>query len=220
MGRPTNSDDEWVIYGLSRRDGAIRYVGKAKDARVRLLQHLSKARNGHANPVCDWLRRVLADGDELVITILETGSGDSWEQAERDWISRFDPRSIMNRAPGGMAYGYVSPDARKRAGERLKSRVFTEEHRRRIAEAKRGTKRPDTAARNREEAGRHRGKKLNISDEERARRSAAGKVLARNLKRWNDLTAAEQAERAAEASAQMKRVWSERRAKNREGNSR
>jgi hypothetical protein len=107
-------------------------------------------------------------------------------------------------------FGTVSTEARQRAGEKLKGRQFSPDHRRRISEAKTGMKRPDIAERNSRSGEWLRGRKLVISKQERQRRREAGKLAVANLRNWQSITDKEKDAISNEARIKMKKVWSQR----------
>jgi hypothetical protein len=88
------------IYALvDPRDGEIRYVGKAKDLKVRLWGHLhEKARTHKAN----WIRSLLAAGLKPELRVLEE-TGDDWAERERWWIRHFRETGtqLTNYTDGG-----------------------------------------------------------------------------------------------------------------------
>jgi hypothetical protein len=196
---------EWFIYGLCESGShQVRYVGKTRNTHTRLRHHLSRARKGSTCRVHQWMRSL----DELpCLVVLERGFGDAWRDAERKWISALP--GLLNVTAGGDAAS-VSDEARKRAGEKLKTRIFTPEHRALISTAKTGSKRPDNAARNRKVSAGRRGRPLSISSEERERRRAAGKAASGKLARWTELTEDVREARRLAASEQMRRVWAQR----------
>lgn len=204
--------DTWVIYALvANVDLRIRYIGYSTMPRVRLLQHLSKARNGDGRRVHDWIRAKEAEGQNIQMLTLQTGTGDGWAAVERQWIAAFRG-ALLNISEGG-GTPMIPVASRKRAGEKLKKRVFSDEHRARISEANRGRKRPDNADRNRAIAAVLKGRPLQISDTERTRRSEFAKGNGpRTKKVWAERTEAQRAEISQRASAQMQKVWEKRRA--------
>lgn len=200
----------WVIYGLAEEGaGRVRYVGYSKNHNRRLRDHISAAATGKRRPVYDWIRSLAEKGKRPVMLILESGVGDGWKQAERRWISSFS--GLFNLSAGG-DLPYIPAESRKRAAEKLKSRVFTEEHKKRISAAKIGTKRPDNAARNKIISQGNFGKPMILSEAERIRRKEAALML--RGARWKNMTPEQRAQVSKAASEQMKRVWAERRSAN------
>lgn len=162
---------KWHIYGLYEPGKQhVRYVGYTIDPHGRLLRHISNARVRRRNyPLYDWIRSLLKRDLKPEMRILESGDGDGWQEAEKRWISEYRPAGLFNITEGGYS-AVIPPQSRKRAGEKLKTRVFTDEHKARLSEAKKGRPRPDNAARNRIIAAGNIGKKMNLSDAERTRR--------------------------------------------------
>ena len=96
----------WIIYALvdPRDPGAIRYVGKAKDASKRLNEHLAEARTSkREDHRLHWLRKLASCSVEPIVAILETGKGDGWKEAERKWIKHFRDMGsrLVNGTDGG-----------------------------------------------------------------------------------------------------------------------
>ena len=199
----------WAIYGLRESETAsIQYIGFSRDPSERLRTHLSAARCGKNYRVYDWIRGLLDQGITPVMTILETGFGDGWRSAERRWIACHET-PLLNVSRGG-GEPANTPASRAAMREKLKGRVFTDEWKAKISASKKGGKRPDNAARNVASGPTRVGKKLNLTDEQRARRSERAKAMPRNY--WANISPEERARRSAQSRAQMQRVWSERRA--------
>ncbi|MBO9624156.1 MAG: GIY-YIG nuclease family protein [Sphingomonas sp.] len=100
MGRPTDFTSELAcIYGLFDSTGALRYVGKARDAKARLKDHMRECR-GHRRrtPLYDWLRK----HGVPEMRLLEADCVD-WREAERRHISEARARGerLLNIADGG-----------------------------------------------------------------------------------------------------------------------
>lgn len=94
------------IYGLYHpQTDTIRYVGKTvTPLRRRLSNHEYRARSGrNKGPVGNWIRRLQARGLRPVIRALEEVRTESWQAAERRWVSqlRKEGRRLLNRHPGG-----------------------------------------------------------------------------------------------------------------------
>lgn len=204
----------WFIYGLADVSGRIRYVGYSMDANKRYLAHMKKARGALRLPVYDWIRSVVAAGELPRLVVLETGSGEGWKVAERAWIAYFGRANLLNMTDGGDASS-ITADARKRAGEKMRGKPLSPEHRKKISDAKRGKPRKDAekiAEIGRRAALAMRGTKLNISDDERKARSARARSSSSALHeaRRASMTPERVADISRRASEQMKRVWMER----------
>lgn len=131
---------EWCIYVLrDPRDGAIRYVGWTKHAKIRLKKHIWCKDRSHKQ---HWINSVIADGKRPLMEIIEDGSGPGFAEAERRWIAHY--RSIGCPLTNGTD-----------GGEGALGLRHTEEAKRKSGEARRG-------------------KKLNLTREERERRGRQG----------------------------------------------
>lgn len=179
--------EAWFIYALvSPNSGAVRYVGFSRKPKERLRRHIAKGREESPRyPVHRWVAALIARGQVPIMQILEQGAGTSdWKEAERRLIAAHASSKLLNVSPGGQE-AVVPKESRERAREKLKLRVFSDEHRRKISEAKRGVPRSDADAvreRLRAVCAANKGKKMNLSDAERARRSEmARRLRARQL---------------------------------------
>lgn len=204
-------DFEWEIYVLKEpSSGRVRYVGFSKNAQKRLKRHLQSAlRQNLEYPICRWIRKL--DFMNLIpsLEIIERGRGE-WESREKFWIAYYREKELdlLNVQAGG---GVVPQESRERAAEKLKTRVFTIEHRQKISESKTGVPRPDAKAVaeiGRNAAKNNRGKKMDLSVTERQRRADRCRGL--GGARWANVTPEQRVEISKAASEQMKRVWAER----------
>ena len=168
MGTNTPDDQSWSIYTLHdpRDPVVIRYVGFTVDVEKRKHTHIIKAINGRDKTLCGlWKKSLLVVGVEPSLTVIETGKGPSWEEAERRWIKHFREvfgDLLLNMASGGcgptgarwtlkedtkLKMGIASKLrgfselARKRARESLIGKPITDEHRKKLSEAHTGLKR-------------------------------------------------------------------------------
>lgn len=101
------------IYGLYDRDGALRYIGKAKCAKTRLAGHLA-AVGRKKTPLYQWL----AEHGRPDMRIIEADCPD-WEEAEKRLIREARERgeNLFNVADGG-ALPYQSLEARQANGRK------------------------------------------------------------------------------------------------------
>lgn len=94
------------IYGLfDPRTLELRYIGRTKNIALRLKGHISEAKHinkkdTHKN---NWIKQLLNEGLEPAIEILEECTIDTWEQAERGWITDCKKHGVrlVNIARGG-----------------------------------------------------------------------------------------------------------------------
>lgn len=105
----------WEVYGLSDpRTGKLRYVGVTFRGQRRINEHMSRAVMGRGRTHRDcWLRSLLRLGLRPTPSILETGSGDGWQERERHWIALHRPSGdLVNHTDGGEGTpGYVPTPA-------------------------------------------------------------------------------------------------------------
>jgi group I intron endonuclease len=102
-GLPGPAPGVVYIYALKCPDtGQVRYVGKAKEPKKRLTQHLSEARHKTGTHRRHWLQELLAADKEPVLEILEETSVSEWEQRERYYISLYKATGLLvNDTEGG-----------------------------------------------------------------------------------------------------------------------
>lgn len=96
-GRPSLVE----IYALSDPDtGAVRYIGKAVDARKRLAGHMREVRR--KSPLYSWLGKLRAEGRVPVLSIIETCEDADWRERERFHIAAARAAGVvLNLADGG-----------------------------------------------------------------------------------------------------------------------
>lgn len=104
------------IYGLHGGDGVIRYVGMSRNPHRRLKQHVREAvgrhnRNRHKEA---WIRSALSSGCEVQCVVLQQCSDNDWQDAERQWISRWRG-TLTNMADGGDEPGCTVETRRRNA---------------------------------------------------------------------------------------------------------
>lgn len=90
------------IYGLFDPDtDALRYVGKANNAKARLTKHFDEARRC-SRPLHNWLRKLLSEKKAPVLRVLETVPKEQWEEAEKRLIAHYRQScQLLNVADGG-----------------------------------------------------------------------------------------------------------------------
>jgi hypothetical protein len=145
----------WIIYTLKcPRTLEVRYVGfTSKGARSRLLKHINTAVKAR-RPICSqrWILSLVSIGLVPLIEVIESGSGDGWQDAERRWIAHYRAQGagLTNATDGGEsitgwgtpeqrsavaknATASLTPEQRRVRGERIRD-AFTPEHRKALAQ--------------------------------------------------------------------------------------
>lgn len=97
-----SASSQRFIYGLHDGSGVIRYVGMSRNPQRRLKQHVREAirchnRNRHKEA---WIRSALSNGREVQCVVLQQCGDNEWQEAERQWISRWHG-TLTNVADGG-----------------------------------------------------------------------------------------------------------------------
>ena len=120
------------VYALaSSSDGLIRYVGQTVDLlenrRKTHIRHARKYANRHLS--C-WIRKVIADGHEVCITLLEPHA--PWNTSEIAWIAKLRGQGcdLVNATAGGEgALGVAwSEDRKRQMSEKIAGRKKSPEH--------------------------------------------------------------------------------------------
>lgn len=105
------------IYALCEYPSMVpRYVGKTVQyLHERHKAHIRAAKAGKRLPVHYWLRKQLAAGRGLAISLIEY-AGENWADRERHWIDEYRRQGFrllnMTRGGEGLA-GYVMPKAHR-----------------------------------------------------------------------------------------------------------
>lgn len=135
---------KYLIYGLvDPRTKAIRYIGKSSSGLSRPRRHRA-ARELQANTrCCTWIKSLHAAGTDYDTVVLQELRRESQlNAAERRWIQcglALGWRLTNHTAGGDGCSGYRQSAASNQSrSTKLNGRVFSEAHRRRISEAKRG----------------------------------------------------------------------------------
>lgn len=74
----------YIYYLYDTRDGSPRYVGKTIRPLRRLKDHLQDAKAGKKNHKCNWIRKVLNEGGDINMSIIDEIVGD-WTWLEQLW---------------------------------------------------------------------------------------------------------------------------------------
>lgn len=125
------------IYGLfDPRDGALRYVGKAKSARRRFRGHLAETRR--RTPVYDWIAALRKLDLVPELKVLATVAESDWQATEREVIARHraEGARLLNLADGGDE-PYCPPETRRTNAKRNARAIHDDPERKRIWTIKR-----------------------------------------------------------------------------------
>lgn len=186
-----------AVYSLSStRDNEIRYIGQtARSLKQRLSQHKSYAVKMRQTAVHKWIAREMADGFALQITALTERA--VWNETEIALIAQYRANGarLLNHTDGGEGtvglrlVGRKRPDLaeRNRKLKGMPGRKHTEEAKAKMSEIHTGKKCPWNIERNKARAGlpghphtkefkealAQRSRGLTVSDETRAKISAA-----------------------------------------------
>lgn len=147
-----------VVYGLSTSsDDRVRYVGQTiAPLKTRLRGHLRWARKGEKSALFGWIRKHLANGDEIMINPIVRDAVLHETEIQIIAFYRAAGAKLVNSTNGGEGFvglprskehqqkiadaqrgqkrEPLSEEMKQRLSEILKTRVFSEEHRRRISE--------------------------------------------------------------------------------------
>jgi hypothetical protein len=121
----------WFVYTLHDpfEPEVVRYVGWTTDPKRRLKTHLRDARTGRDQTHCgNWKRSVFALGVSPVMTIVESGTGGGYGEAEMRWVAHY--RSIVGKKLTNLTEG----------GDGTLGRVNSPEHRACISAYRKGRK--------------------------------------------------------------------------------
>lgn len=132
--------DVTYIYGLWDCESNLRYIGKSNDPINRLNGHIECAINGGTFHIHVWIRKLLSEGLEPQLDILEEVHIDNWQYAEREWIAdclRNDIK-LVNMTSGGDGIVGLPRDVRKRAsaitGAKLKGRKLSDKTKKKMSD--------------------------------------------------------------------------------------
>ena len=113
-----SNEQVWAVYTLvdPREPGVVRYVGVTNEPDRRLREHRNRALSGEDRTHCGrWKRKLLTAGFMPVLTVLESGQGVGWEEAEARWVAHFRTLHgdlLCNLTEGGRGVrGHVCSEA-------------------------------------------------------------------------------------------------------------
>ena len=106
----------WQIYTLADpRTMEVRYIGVTFRGKRRLNEHLSRAVTGGQTHRDCWIRSLIGVGLRPTFAVIQDGSGDGWQEAERQQIARYRRTGVLvNLTDGGDGFpGYIpTPELR------------------------------------------------------------------------------------------------------------
>lgn len=141
----------------------IRYVGKSTNPKKRFTKHCNECSLPPIAHSKSWIKGVLDSGRRPELIILEECSEETWEDAEKFWISylRWCGLDLVNATEGGGGINGITEETRAKISER-------------VGNAHRGKKKsPEHAAKLRENLRKATAAALNPAT--RAKQSAAAK---------------------------------------------
>lgn len=97
-GKTSNCDI--YIYGLyTNETKIIRYVGKTKNLKKRLSQHINDKKHNYKN--C-WIKKCKKNNEVILIKVLEVCNESNWQEKEIFWIAKLNKQNkLTNHCRGG-----------------------------------------------------------------------------------------------------------------------
>jgi predicted GIY-YIG superfamily endonuclease len=128
------------IYGLfdPRSEAEIRYVGMTTNLQQRRSAH-KWGRGYHGAAYREWILSLHEAGTFPAVTVLEECDEKTWRQAERRWIAEYRQRGeLLNVLDGGEAPPVFTEETRRRMAQALTGHEVTQQTRGRISDALQG----------------------------------------------------------------------------------
>ncbi len=107
----------WIYALCEPGTDVVRYIGKCKDVKIRLRQHLAEARRlDRTTHRCNWLRSL--DGRCPEVLLLEETAQETWQAREKFWIAKYreDGARLTNTTDGGEGLNNPSEEVRAKIG--------------------------------------------------------------------------------------------------------
>ncbi len=119
------------VYALADpRSGKTRYVGKVSDGylRRRLGAHIREASSGGRTHKCAWVRQLLLQSLEPVLTVIECVDPQAASDRERFWIAelRSEGARLTNSTDGGEGMPNPTEETRIRLSQRVQPPMSAE----------------------------------------------------------------------------------------------
>lgn len=117
------------IYALLEPStGAVRYIGASSDPERRLWEHRCHCKRGRTYRD-NWLRALIATGEQPILAILERVDTADWQSRERFWISKMREigEPLVNLTEGGEGLSNPSEQTRDKLRRARLGHVHTEE---------------------------------------------------------------------------------------------
>lgn len=133
---------------IDPRTQEVRYVGRAKDLKVRLKRHWRGVGRSH---VATWIRALKRLGLRPQVAIVQQVPADHIAAAERYWIAHYRAlgcpmTNIGDGGEGGLTGAHHSEETKAKIGAAHRGKVVSEESRRRMSEAQKRIATPERRA--------------------------------------------------------------------------
>lgn len=125
MSKAQETSPVFIYALLDPETSEPRYVGKAKDARVRYTQHLSD--KGRKTYKQQWIAGLRKRGLTPLLEIVDCVPAPEWQNAERHYIAEY--RRLGARLTNGDDGGYgggTGPESRGRYCKRMLSKMYSD----------------------------------------------------------------------------------------------
>jgi group I intron endonuclease len=174
---------ENLIYAFVDEENSPFYIGKTKNLKSRKTNHLYRAKSGCRLYLYCKLRKMIANGEEFDIVIIESEIKDTDIDArEQFWIAEYKRLGykLCNLTDGGEGGKGMTPEMQKAAAEKRRGQKRSLESRKRMSESRKGIRFSEEHKKHLSEARKER----IIKDETRLKcsRTSKGKI---NTKTYN-----------------------------------
>lgn len=156
-------DTNNIIYAWLDQNGDPFYIGKTKCLKTRTRRHRWRMDSGVNLPKYNKLRKLLKEGFDWNIKVLEDGIPDAeWQAQECYWIKYYRKKGckLYNLTDGGEGMSNASEELKRYLSEARKGFKHSEETKRKMSERRRGMKFSDEHKNNLSKARRKRVTKI------------------------------------------------------------